>query len=143
MTLSKGDAEERFVFYLDKSSVDVYPESLGHTKYIFYDKPIYLYGNYAIFLYENDIPQIIRIENLGSTKENELVTELCRNMINVGNLSIFEHSVEYLWKYDKEFIQPYIERYSIGDFSNRESRKLEDLYLRKEYIINIAKSFKN
>ena len=106
------------------------------------ERKVYLYGHYAICYYENGTtPRIIRMESLNQLENNAIVIELCKHLIEEGNLFAFEYAGEYLAKYEPAFIQPYIERYSEGLFNASESRWMETSYYRSDYIVDIAKQF--
>jgi hypothetical protein len=120
---------------------DLGEEHVDYVKFLIDDHKVYLYGQYAICYYENGIPRIVRIDSLNECEENAIITELCKHLIENGNIFAFEYGCEYLLKYEKDFIEPYIERYAKGDFNTEESYWLTKADYRKEYIINIAKDY--
>ena len=101
-----------------------------------------MYGDYAICYYENGVtPRIIRMDSLNQCENNVIVTELCKHLIDEGNLFAFEYAIEYLAIYEPEFIRPYIERYSAGLFNAMETCWMEQAYYRSNYIVDLAKQF--
>ena len=64
---------------------------------------------------------------------------MCRRLLSDGNVFIFEYGYEYLSKYDADFIVPYVERYSNGEFTENEAKWLENSHYDPEYIIDLAK----
>ena len=144
VSLQKGDHEfEQFVkngedpicVFTDKGK-----RGVEYVEFSIEGRKVYLYGHYAICYYENGVtPRIIRMDSLNQCENNAIVTELCKHLLEEGNLFVFEHATEYLVKYDPEFIQPYIERYSQGMFNASETRWMENTYYRSEYIVNLAK----
>jgi hypothetical protein len=132
-----GNGEDSICVFTDKGKrgVEYVEFSIGERK-------VYLYGHYAICYYENGVtPRIIRIDSLNQCENNAIVTELCKHLIEEGNLFAFEYAGEYLAKYEPEFIRPYIEKYSAGLFNVAETRWMEEAYYRSDYIVDLAKQF--
>ena len=59
-------------------------------------------------------------------------------LIENGNWNFFEQGTEYLLKYDEAFIKPYLERFSLGTFSEQETETLNKLGVKKEYIKRVS-----
>lgn len=110
-------------------------------KYNINDSNVYLYGNFAICFYENQVPRIVKVDELKNCENNDIITKICEQLIIDGNVFAFEYGCEYLLKYDENFIRPYITRYADGDFNDSEIEWLEASYYRSEYIVNLAKEF--
>jgi len=111
-----------------------------YVQFLLEERKVYLYGHYAICYYENGItPRIIRVDSLNQCENNAIVTELCKHLLEEGNLFVFEYAGEYLAKYEPEFLQPYVERYREGAFTGAESRWMEICCYRSEYIVRLAK----
>lgn len=146
MTLKKNNCKlEKFTYnYGDPAYVftEQGDAVLNYVKFTIQERQVYLYGHYAICYYENGTtPRIIRIDSLKECENNSIVTELCKILIEDGNIFAFEYGAKYLLKYDASFIKPYIERYASGDFDESEAEWMEESYYRSEYIVNLAKSY--
>ena len=131
----KGNVEARSCVFTDREKV-----SIDYIRFSIGERKVYLYGHYAICYYENGVtPRIIRMDSLNQCENNAIVTELCKHLVEKGNLFAFEYAGEYLAKYEPEFIQPYIEKYSAGLFNAAETRWMEQAYYRSDYIVDLAK----
>ena len=131
----KGQEEAPSCVFTDKGS-----RMREFIRFSIGERKVYLYGHYAICYYENGTtPRIIRTDALNQCENNAIVTELCKHLIEEGNLFAFEYAGEYLAKYEPEFIQPYIEKYSAGLFNAAETRWMEQAYYRSDYIVDLAK----
>ncbi|MBO4979269.1 MAG: hypothetical protein J6D16_02555 [Clostridia bacterium] len=142
ISLQKGDRFEQFTFAADTLGTvfsDTGNATRNYTQFSVDGKNVYLYGNYAICYYENNIPVIIRIDSLNQQTQNSIVTNLLKHLLEQGNLFVFEFGSDYLTKYEAEFIEPYIERYANGTFTVTEKEWLTCSYYREDYIIDIAK----
>lgn len=62
----------------------------------------------------------IQIDKIPDADENAILTALCLDRVSSGDWRFFEHSLEYLLKYEPDFIMPYIQRYADGKFTDRE-----------------------
>lgn len=99
-----------------------------------------VYWNDALSYYENGKYKLVKFSDLNDTPQQDKITGVCKLLIEEGNLFVFEYGYEYLMKYASDFIEPYILRYSQGDFTDREIEWLEKSYYNESYIVNIAKS---
>lgn len=81
---------------------------------------IAIFAGQEIVWTENGEVYHIPLKKLPSYKENAILLDLCRMRIDFGDWRFFEYGCEYLLKYDKGFITPYIERYAQGDYSQFE-----------------------
>lgn len=141
-SLQKSDRSEHFTFTGSESNI-VFTDMGDVThKYIYFSvdgKNVYLYGNYAICYYENNTPCIIRTDSLNQQSQNVIVTTLCKHLLEQGNLFVFEYAGEYLMKYEPQFIEPYLERYTNGTFTATEKEWLASSHYQENYIIDVAK----
>lgn len=62
----------------------------------------------------------IQIDKIPDADENAVLTALCLDRVSNGDWRFFEHGLEYLLKYEPDFIMPYIQRYADGKFTDRE-----------------------
>lgn len=144
VTLQKGEHSPEY-FSFNGAEPDFIFTGLGEqshrcVQYSIDQSKVYLYGYYAICLYEDGSPKIIRIDELNMCENNAVVTELCKDLLSNGNLFVFEYGCKYFLKYDADFIKPYIDRYVNGEFSKTEIEWLTNSFYRAEYITSIAKS---
>lgn len=98
-----------------------------------------IYGNYAVCYVKDGDPYVIEFKDIKNQPRNELLVELLKQEICEGNNIVFEYGCEYLLKFDKEFIFPYICRYSEGNFNEQELQYIEVTKYNPEYIINFSK----
>lgn len=101
----------------------------------------YLFYNQFIGFYNNGIPQVVKLDELDSYEANDMVVNVCKQLLSEGNIFIFEYACNYLLANDNTFILLYIERYSKEDFTNIEKEWMEKNFYKSEYIINLAKAF--
>ena len=111
------------------------------SNYYVGDELVQIYRNTAICFKENGKPCVVKFSEINKCEENPLITEVCKQLINEGNIVAFEYSCEYLLKYDNNFIKKYINRYSRDIFTTKEEEFLEKTCYRSEYISNIARKF--
>ena len=71
------------------------------------------------------------------------VTYVCEKLISNGNVYIFEYACEYLIKYDFEFIENYLIRYSKGEFTETEQEWMEISNYNSQFVEAFAKQFVN
>ena len=102
----------------------------------------FIYNSQVICFYENNLPYAIPLDKLESAPENSMVTEICKKSLEDGNVYIFEYCCDYLLKYDKAFIDEYIERYSNGSFTSIESQWMSKNFYKPEYVTELAKEIK-
>lgn len=108
------------------------------TRYI-NDTEVNTAYNAIVLVKENDVVKATEFDNIYKCDENEILTEVLRQLISEGNVIAFEYGMDYLIKYDKTFIEPYISRYASMDFSSQEQGFFDKTGYKKEYIVNIAK----
>ena len=101
----------------------------------------YLYRSIAIVYKEYDSYNAVALDELKTYEYNDTVIEVCRKLISEGSIYTFEYVSDYLYKYDKDFILPYIERYRMGEFTSIEAEWMDLCRYKKEHIIDLAKRF--
>lgn len=96
-----------------------------------------IYPDYWLMFRDGGDFFLLELDEIKDQPENDVLIKTCEMKIEEGNFDYFEHGYEYLLKYDSDFIKPYIERYSNGDFTE------EELELNKginpEFIQELAK----
>lgn len=73
-------------------------------------------------------------KDIAKSEENKYITDILEQLIGEGQTEFFEYGYEYLLKYDKNFIMPYLSRYSAGEFSQAEVNNnsyVDSLYIQK------------
>ena len=93
-------------------------------------------GNLGLFFFDDDTRYAINIEDINKQKENKVLTAMLETLIADGEWDYFEYGCDYLKKYDSDFINPYIERYANGDFTENENKVNQEI--NKEYMMNFA-----
>ncbi|MBQ5837673.1 MAG: hypothetical protein IIW39_03270, partial [Clostridia bacterium] len=71
---------------------------------------------------------------------NGTLIEVCKQLLENGNVYAFEYCKDYLLKYDKAFIDGYIRRYSNGEFTDAESKWMETNHFKKQFVTDLARS---
>ena len=90
------------------------------------------------------IKEVSSLRNeLNDCEENLSITYVCEKLISDGNVYIFEYACEYLVKYDFEFVENYISRYSNGEFTKTELRWMEISNYNPQFVEIFAKQFVN
>ena len=102
----------------------------------------YLYKNEVICFLHNGIPVAIHFEDL-QEKHNEYVTAIYKSLIKNNNWNFFEQGAKYLLKHDNDFIKPYLQRFSVGDFKQEELETLNEMSFSKQYIQSLSQNLTN
>ncbi len=123
-------------------SSDYYAKN-NFIEYLINGKRVYVYDNEAICFKENGEPKVVMFEEIQDYEYHDIIIKTCEQLISEGNIIAFEYACEYLAYFDKEFIEPYIVRYSLGDFDSDELNMLRENEYKKEYIIEIATKAKD
>ena len=92
--------------------------------------------NFGLFFFDGDQRYAIKTENIKSQSENKVLTAMLETLISDGEWNYFEYGCDYLKKYDSDFINPYIERYANGDFTENENKVNQEI--NTDYMINFA-----
>ena len=112
-------------------------------KYVVGKQAGYVLENCAICYVQGGKPVVVYFKKLADFEDNAIVTGVCEQLIGEGNMAVFEYGAEYLYKYDKDFILPYLERYAAGNFDQKERQSLAELFYNPEYITGIANNLLN
>ena len=100
------------------------------------DQEVVFFSNQYIAYAKNDTPYVIAFDDIKNQNENEVITNFLEYMITCGYWDYFEYGCDYLKKYDSDFINPYIERYANGNFTEDEIN--ENREINTEYMTNFA-----
>jgi hypothetical protein len=134
VVISLNGAEENCVLG-DKAPTNSY-----YAELLVNDQKCFVYYNRVLCFYDNEHLRVVLVEDLNEMTENYLLTDFLEHLIQHGNLFAFEYGYEYLTKYDSNFINPYIERYAQGDYTENELLWIKQSFYQQEYIQNLAKA---
>ena len=134
------DLNPAYTFTISNDQIHINSNSV-FQEYTIDGNAVLVYHNSAVCFVENDIPRTVLFEEITGCEENKLVIEVCKKLMTEGNLIVFEYCCDYLLKYDSAFIEPYINRYANGDFTQIENAVLDQLCYRDEYIVALAQSY--
>ena len=115
---------------LDKESF-LYPVLVGETT-------AYIYNSQVICFYENEALCMIKVDDIKRYGESEILTQVCKTLLSEGNLYIYEYAVEYLERYEPDFVFDYTERYANGDFTEAELLWTQSNGYHDTYVKNLA-----
>ncbi len=138
--ISDGEGGEiRFVYdrYLENET----PMPQGKIYYSDGDISAVVYYSKAICYHEYGKAKAVLLSDLADSEESYILTKVCRKILQEGRMNLFEYVCDYLYKYDREFIEPYIERYSQGKFTATETTWMSTYGYRKGYVIEVANRF--
>lgn len=94
--------------------------------------------NYKAIAYILDgAPHSLLLENLKFEPYNQLMLDFCKKIVNGAQWHYFEPCCEYLMKYDKDFIMPFLVRYSEGLFTDKELS--ENAEIQPQFVHTISK----
>lgn len=103
---------------------------------------VQIYKNQIFCFVQDNIPQAIHFNEINNCSKNKIILEMCKKLISEGDIGVFEYCCLYMCKYDYEFIMPYIDRYVDSNFTDDEIKSLNNYKIKKEYIVDIARNFK-
>lgn len=63
--------------------------------------------------------------------------KICEQLVGEGYFEAFEYTYQYLLNYDREFITPYIENYTRGNFDDSFYQK--NKYIKADYITQVLR----
>lgn len=110
-----------------------------YAKYNIGDQTVEVRANRAICYGDKDEGKVILFEEIAKQPKNDLLIQVCKRMIEDGNVVAFDFAREYLLRYDSAFMEPYIKRYARGEFADKEKAFIEESSYSKEYLMGIAK----
>lgn len=120
-----------------------YPPVFPHdiTEHTVGNTTVYVYYSASVSFMEDGKPRTVRFRDLHRCEENPVLIGVFEWMISSGNVIAFEYGCDYLYQYDREFIEPYIRRYAEEEFIPAEKSMIEKAYYRSDYIAGIAEKF--
>ncbi len=96
------------------------------------DREVGLFCNHIVVIANEESAQTIPIDLIGKLPENESLLALCRETVEKNLFYVFPYNAQYLIKWDKEYITPYLGSFVEMDFSLKE--QIEENGLRPEYV---------
>ncbi len=117
----------------------VFPDDM--TEYTVGNTTAYVYYSASVSFMEDGKPRTVRFRDLHRCEENPVLIGVFEWMISEGNVIAFEYGCDYLYRYDREFMEPYIRRYAEEEFTPAEKEMMEKAYYRSDYIAGIAEKF--
>ena len=111
------------------------------TEHTVRNTTVYVYYSASVSFMENGKPRTVRFRDLHRCEENPVLIGVFEWMISEGNVIAFEYGCDYLYRYDREFMEPYIRRYAGEEFTPAEKEMMEKAYYRSDYIAGIAEKF--
>jgi hypothetical protein len=96
------------------------------------DREVGLFCNHIVVIANEESAQTIPIDLIGKLPENESLLALCRETVEKNLFYAFPYNAQYLMKWDKEIMTPYLESFVEMDSSLKE--QVEENGLRPEYV---------
>lgn len=90
-----------------------------------------------LIYFENDKIKIIKFDNIDKMPRNDFVIKQLESLINDGNIDIFEKTLDYMYKHDKEFIMRYIEQYYYYEDNEEENVS----FIKSKYLKDICSKY--
>ena len=97
----------------------------------------YLYKDEAICFVEDGVPVVVCSGN-EKIKKYDTLTTAYKYIIENEYWEFFDSASIYLLEYDSDFINPYLNRYSKGEFSADELNSLDEAQIKTDYIKQIS-----
>ncbi len=98
----------------------------------------YRYDFDAVAYVNNGSAFAIELKNINSyKKEDRCLIKICEQLVGEGYFEAFEYTYQYLLNYDREFITPYIENYTRGNFDDSFYQK--NKYIKADYITQVLR----
>ena len=143
LTIHTTEGDPAYSYDMSKKREENNAPNVIYIPYRFSDynisgETVELYANSVICYIENGVPYTVMLSELDEFGEHDLVVKACKEFLAEGNIALFEYCCDYLLKYDKRFIEPYIERIAAGDFTEAELGVLETTKIRRDFVIDIA-----
>ena len=88
---------------------------------------------------KNEKPYVITFHDIENAEFDEILLGTCKQLLEEGRIDCFEYISDYVGKYDPDFVKPYLERYSAGNFTESELQQMGDI--NPDYITKCAQQF--
>lgn len=90
----------------------------------------------AVCYIKNNEPVCIKVGDIMNQEYDKTLLSVCELLLEKGRVSCFDDVGEYINRYDKDFLKPYVERWSKNEFTVEELSQLNGINL--EYITQTA-----
>lgn len=97
--------------------------------------------NQAIAYFKNEKPYVVSFQDINWQSNDIILLEVCKELLSEGRLDCFEYICSYIMRYDSDFIQPYLRRYIVSDFTSEELSQVGEISI--DYITKTAQRFYN
>ena len=95
------------------------------------------YGFEVLAYMSGDKPNAILMKKINAySKKDETLIRVLETLIEQSYFEAFEYSYQYLLRYDRDFIMPYIQKYANGDLTGEEQEL--NGYLHPRYMTEFA-----
>ena len=134
------------IYYGDKKMLDI------EMDYEFQGNPIELRTvngieieiickNQAIAYLKDEKPCVVPLQDLREQSNDTVLLEVCKELLSEGRLDCFEYICPYVMQYDPDFVQQYLRRYIVSDFTSEELSQAGEISI--DYITKTAQRFYN
>lgn len=113
----------------------------GFEHYIIDGLNIQFLNKQIVCYVDEGLPKVIYLNKINNCKKNEKLLRICEELLNKGNINIFEYVCDYIYKYDKIYFDNLIRRYKYGKFTPEEIKNLNDLDISLTFIKGIVDKF--
>lgn len=97
--------------------------------------------NQAIAYFKNEKPYVVSFQDINWQSNDIILLEVCKELLSEGRLDCFEYICSYIMRYDSDFVQPYLRRYIVSDFTSEELSQAGEISI--DYITKTAQRFYN
>ena len=131
------------LYYGEKKMLDIYMdyEYEGNpieTRTVNHSEVKIICQNQAIAYLKNGEPYAVSFVDIEEQSKDDILLEVCKQLLEEGRIDCFEYISDYVGKYDPDFVKPYLERYSAGNFTETELQQMGDIS--PDYITKCALS---
>ena len=97
--------------------------------------------NQAIAYLKDENPCVVPLQDLREQSSDTVLLEVCKELLSEGRLDCFEYICPYVMQYDPDFVQQYLRRYIVSDFTSEELSQAGEISI--DYITKTAQRFYN
>ena len=84
---------------------------------------------------------MVSFQDINWQSNDIILLEVCKELLSEGRLDCFEYICSYIMRYDSDFVQPYLRRYIVSDFTSEELSQAGEISI--DYITKTAQRFYN
>ena len=97
--------------------------------------------NQAIAYFKNEKPYVVSFQDINWQSNDIILLEVCKELLSEGRLDCFEYICSYIMRYNPDFVQQYLRRYIVSDFTSEELSQVGEISI--DYITKTAQRFYN